>query len=334
MKILCWNYRGIGNPATVIFLCETKVQSNKFPFIRSKCRMEGCLAVNACGKSGGLVMMWKAGTKVEIKNYSGNHIDSFIHDENNKPIRFTGFYGNADPNNRKSSWDMLKRVGRLVKERWIIGGDFNAILDNSEKEGGRRKPQTLMDDFREVIDELSLVDLKTDNGWFTWVNNREGTAMVKERLDHFLISASDVDSFLFIETKVIRQSNSDHDAIVLDTMGRKPREKQRDSRLMFRYDMCWAKEAEAKNIIKNAWKMYTGDIMDKLEKVGHDLGAWQFKMYKMMSRQIDTIKSNICRIIDRPGEGCDGNELKAMRLKLGKLLDREEQYWAQRLRVN
>ncbi|KAK5845401.1 hypothetical protein PVK06_001583 [Gossypium arboreum] len=99
---------------------------------------------------------------------------------------------------------MLKRVGRSVKEKWIIGGNFNAILDNSEKEGGRKKPQALMDDFREVIDELSLVDLKIDNGWFKWVNNREGTVMVKERLDHFLISESEVDSFSFIETKVIR----------------------------------------------------------------------------------------------------------------------------------
>ncbi|PPR85700.1 hypothetical protein GOBAR_AA34986 [Gossypium barbadense] len=187
---------------------------------------------NACGKSGGLVMMWKEGTKVEIKSYSGNHIDSFIHAENDKPIQFTGFYGNADPNNRKSSWDMLKRA--------------------------------LMDDFYEVIDELSLVDLKTDNGWFTWVNNREGTAMVKERLDHFLISTSDVESFPFIKTK-----------------------------------------AEAKNIIRSAWKMYTGDIMDKLEKVGHDLGAWKFKKYKMMSRQIDMIKSNINKIIDRAGERGD-----------------------------
>ncbi|KAG8497278.1 hypothetical protein CXB51_008563 [Gossypium anomalum] len=181
--------------------------------------MEGCLVVNASGKSGGFVMMWKEGTKVEIKSYSYNHIDSLIQVENENPIRFIGFYGNADPNNRKSSWDMLKRVGSSVKEKWIIGGNFNAILDNSEKEGGRRKPQALMDDFRAVVDELSLVDLKTDNGWFTWVNNREGTAMVKERLDCFLISASDVASFPFIETKVIRQSNSDHDAIMLDTKG-------------------------------------------------------------------------------------------------------------------
>ncbi|PPS08704.1 hypothetical protein GOBAR_AA11928 [Gossypium barbadense] len=209
--------------------------------------MDGCLAVNAIGKSGGLVMMWKEGTNVEIKICSSNHIDSL-------------------------SQEGRKRVGSSVKGKWIIGGDFNAILENSEKEGGRRKPQTLMDDFRAVVDELSLVDLKTDNGWFTWVNNREGTAMVKERLDHFLISANDVASFPFIETK-----------------------------------------AEAKNIIKNAWKMDTVDTMGKMDKVGHDLGVWQYNKYKKMSKQIDTIKSKINRLIDRPDRAYGGNKLKAMR---------------------
>ncbi|KAK5846194.1 hypothetical protein PVK06_002468 [Gossypium arboreum] len=164
-----------------------------------------------------------------------------------------------------------------------------------------------MDDFREVIDELSLVDLKTDNRWFTWVNNREGTTMVKERLDRFLILASDVDIFSFIETK-----------------GRKPREEQRDSRLMFRYNIYWAKATEVKNIIKNSWKMDMEDIMDKIENVGYDLGSWQFKRYKRMSRQIDALKSNINRLIDRSEKVYDGNKIKAMRLKLGKLLDREE----------
>ncbi|KAK5839828.1 hypothetical protein PVK06_008669 [Gossypium arboreum] len=187
-----------------------------------RCRMDGCLAVNTIGKSGGLVMMWKEGTNVEIKSYSSNHIDSLIQVENDNPFQFTGFYGNADPNNRKSSWDMLRRVGSSVKEKWIIGGDFNAILDNSEKEGGRRKQHALMDDFRE--------------------------------------------------------------------------------------------------------KMDSEDIMDKIEKVGHDLGAWQFRRYKRMSRQIDALKSNINRLIYKPVKVYDGNKLKAMRLKLRKLLDREEQY--------
>ncbi|KAK8314602.1 hypothetical protein V6Z11_D01G181600 [Gossypium hirsutum] len=271
MKILCWNCRGIGNPATVrdlkqllvandpdiIFLCETKISANRFSSVRKKCNMEGCLAVNAEGKSGGLVLMWKDSSMVEIQSYSSNHIYAMVHNEDDEPVRYTGFYGNADPNKRQCSWNMLRRVGRSVKEKWIIGGDFNAILDNAKKEGGRRKPIALVEDFREIVHELSMVDLKTDNGWFTWVNKREGLAMVKERLDHFLISAQDVNSFPFMETKVLRQSSSDHDAILLDTEGRKLRDKFRDPRLCFKYDVCWAKNEEAKNIIKEAWQSGT-----------------------------------------------------------------------------
>ncbi|KAH1107835.1 hypothetical protein J1N35_011603 [Gossypium stocksii] len=129
--------------------------------------MKGCLVVNVEGKSGVLAMMWKESNKVDIKTYSSNHIDAMIKMENNNAISFTGYYGNTDPNKRHLSWEMLKRVSKSVKETWIIGGDFNTILDNAKKEGGRRKPLVQMEEFREIVDEFSMVDLKTDNGWFT-----------------------------------------------------------------------------------------------------------------------------------------------------------------------
>ncbi|KAK5839684.1 hypothetical protein PVK06_008510 [Gossypium arboreum] len=94
-----------------------------------------------------------------------------------------------------------------------------------------------MDEFRDVMEELSFVDIKTEKGWFTWVNTREGNAMVKERLDRLLISANDVDNFPFIETRVARQSKSDHDAIILDTIGHKLRDSFRDPRLSVKYDV-------------------------------------------------------------------------------------------------
>ncbi|KAG8503437.1 hypothetical protein CXB51_001595 [Gossypium anomalum] len=137
-----------------------------------------------------------------------------------------------------------------------------------------------MDDFCEIVDELSLVDLKIDNGWFTWVNNREGIAMVKERLDHFIIPANDVTKFPFIETKF------------------------------------------------NGTK----DIMERMEKVCQDLGTWQCKKYKELSKQISKLKSKINRSVDNFGGLYEGNRLKAMRVKLGNLNDKEK-YWAQRSRV-
>ncbi|KAG4109648.1 hypothetical protein ERO13_1Z049493v2 [Gossypium hirsutum] len=236
MKILCWNCRGVGNPTTVrefrqllvanvpdvVFLCKTKINSNRFQRIRSICRMEGCLAVDSAGKGGGLALLWRDGLDVSVQNYSNFHIDSLVRPENEDVLRFTGFYGQTASRSRQQAWDILRRVHHKVNEGWIVGGDFNAILNLSEKEGGRSKPKVLMEDFCNILEELKLTDIKPCNGWFTWTNNREGDRLVKERLDRFFASDVILDKFPFLAFYVVRQSRSDHEAILIDTEGSKP----------------------------------------------------------------------------------------------------------------
>lgn len=67
-------------------------------------------------------------------------------------------------------------------------GDFNEILDDSEKLGGKHKTRTVMEDFGKTLLDLALANLKPDNGWFTWTNNRRGEWLVRERLDRFVMS--------------------------------------------------------------------------------------------------------------------------------------------------
>ncbi|PPE02849.1 hypothetical protein GOBAR_DD00104 [Gossypium barbadense] len=109
------------------------------------------------------------------------------------------------------------------------------VVDLDSRKGGHYGgigPRVGMDNFR----KLALVDVKPDKGWFTWMNNGEGN----------------------IETC------SDHDAALLDTLGRKPREDIRDPRLSFRFEACWAKENEAKDMIKRVWDQCDRDVIDKL----------------------------------------------------------------------
>ncbi|KAA3483578.1 reverse transcriptase [Gossypium australe] len=178
-----------------------------------------------------------------------------------------------------------------------------------------------MEDFKDVMEELSLVDIKTNKGWFTWVNNRDGNNMVKERLDRFLISANAIDKFPFLATTVVRQTNSDHDAIVMDT-------NFKDPRLFFKYDACWAKVKDAKDIIKRTWNSNDTNIIEKLEKVRVELGPWQHGRYKRMKNQICELVMRIDEIIDGPHREKSAEMLKAARLKLGHLYAKEECYWA------
>lgn len=120
------------------------------------------------------------------------------------------------------------------------------------KKGGRRKSQVDMGDFKGVVNELALVDIKKDQGWFTWTNNRRGGSLVKECLDRFLVLANWLRKVPFLSTTVLRQASSDFDAILLDTVGRRSRDVRIDARLAFRYEDCGAQNVEAKLVIKEA----------------------------------------------------------------------------------
>ncbi|KAG8474979.1 hypothetical protein CXB51_031669 [Gossypium anomalum] len=155
--------------------------------------------------------------------------------------------------------------------------------------------------------------------------------MAKERLDRFLISTNAINNFPFLMTIVVRQTNLDHDAILIDTLGHKPRENFKDPRLFFKYDVCWAKEKEAKDIIKKAWNSNYTNIIEKLEKVHVELGLWQHSHYRRMKNQIRELVVRIDKLIDGARQENSVDMLKTAHLKLGNLYAKEESYWAQRL---
>ncbi|XP_016669954.1 uncharacterized protein [Gossypium hirsutum] len=178
----------------------------------------------------GLALLWREGMTVMIQNYSKYHIDSLVCLEDGMRLRLTGFYGQADPNNRNLSWDMLRRVKDTINEGWILAGDFNAILNNAEKEGGRRKPRSSMEDFCKLLEELALI---------------------------------------------VRQSKSDHEAILMDTLGSKPGDNNTNLRTWFRYDVCWNKEKEERDVITSIWSNNESNLLDKLALVRKKLGPWE-----------------------------------------------------------
>ncbi|MBA0740671.1 hypothetical protein Gogos_013863 [Gossypium gossypioides] len=94
-------------------------------------------------------------------------------------------------------------------------------LESTKKEGGHRIVRAHINEFRYILDDLALVDIKSNRGWFTWVNNRGGDRLIKERFNKFLTSVSMGVNYLFIAINVVRQTQSDHDAIFFDLCGLK-----------------------------------------------------------------------------------------------------------------
>ncbi|KAL1077791.1 hypothetical protein V6Z11_D10G119000, partial [Gossypium hirsutum] len=274
MKIFCWNCRGVGNLATVRELKQLLVANG--PNVAFLCETK--IHSNSFSRIHSIYRM-KGCLPVSSEGKRGG-LALFV------AIQFTSFYGQTNPTLRNLSWNMLRRVKRT-------------------KEGGRRKSRASMDGFRDILEELSLVDVKTGNGWFTWSNNREGANHVKERLDRFLVSEDLIENLPFISTNVVRQSKSDHEEILLNTHRNKPIDKGSDYRTCFKYDVCWAKDQEARDLISR---------------------------YRRMKYKINELEKKIDKIFD--GTSSDGllNLLNPARGQLGQLYDEEERYWAQRAR--
>ncbi|KAL5546787.1 hypothetical protein UlMin_006474 [Ulmus minor] len=96
---------------------------------------------------------------VKINSAARFYIDAIISSSDIIPWRFSGIYGDPNPNQRKNTWELIQRLCLVDHGPWICCGDFNEILDVSEKLGGREKPQCGIDNFRRSIDLCHLIDL-------------------------------------------------------------------------------------------------------------------------------------------------------------------------------
>lgn len=125
------------NPS-LVFISETKLVEAQCNWWRRKFRLDGLFVVNSKRRSGGLVLLWREPFEVCIKSYSVGHIDCII-SYGCKSWRFTGFYGSSVSALRHQSWQLLRRLAgmhELNSLPWLVGGDFNEILYDSEKGEG------------------------------------------------------------------------------------------------------------------------------------------------------------------------------------------------------
>ncbi|KAL0396908.1 UNVERIFIED_CONTAM: putative mitochondrial protein [Sesamum calycinum] len=111
-------------------------------------------------RSGGLALLWHKSLSVQLQSFGHHHIDATVYPESETEAwRFTGFYGFADVACRQRSWDLLSTLKNQSRRAWLIAGDFNEILDDSEKRGGRPRPLWQVRRFREALAQLMFMIL-------------------------------------------------------------------------------------------------------------------------------------------------------------------------------
>ncbi|KAG6663838.1 hypothetical protein CIPAW_02G050900 [Carya illinoinensis] len=194
---------------------ETKPSYTKANRIDKRFSFQGCVVVDAIGRSGGLMLMWKEESLLELINYSQHHINVRVSDEpgNNRWL-LSCFYGQPVSNLRSKTWDLLTSFKPEVGG-WGVIGDFNEVLYSDEKEGGNPRSESLMRLFREVLEEGSLYDLGWMGNKFNWSNCHEDDSFTRERLDRAIANAKWKTQYPVHTVETLPTICSDHSPILL-----------------------------------------------------------------------------------------------------------------------
>ncbi|KAL3530647.1 hypothetical protein ACH5RR_009969 [Cinchona calisaya] len=202
MRALVWNCRGAGSSLTVsqlneftylhspsiIFLCETKQKKKILDKVRSKISFDNCFIVDSLNKSGGMAMFWRNDVNVLKVQSTAFTIEMELRSlVSQESWWFIGIYASTEDLARRGQWKVIQRRKLLWGDCFAIAGDFNDILSNEEKWGGRMREEWTFQDFKKFVKDNELVDLNFVGQPWTWSNNWVGDAIMKQRLDRFFV---------------------------------------------------------------------------------------------------------------------------------------------------
>ncbi|KAE8676050.1 hypothetical protein F3Y22_tig00111634pilonHSYRG00035 [Hibiscus syriacus] len=239
----------------------------------------------------------------------------------------TGLYASHHANLKIEVWSTIHSLRNASNFPWLLGGDLNAILHDSKKQGVRRKSRVQMDEFRMVLANNGLFYVKPSRGWFTWANHA-----IKEHIDHFVASQSWLQAFPNSKVFTEFAETSDHFYLLMDTAWVQPSSWDRGEDY-FCFEQCWASEEACRILVKVAWDLPYSDILDKIVEVGSKLSSWQ-KVRLVTSRGIIQVLRNKIN----SSFSCHTSEAELQNLKRDKeelylMLNKEEVYWMQRSQV-
>ncbi|XP_059077878.1 uncharacterized protein LOC131876479 [Cryptomeria japonica] len=204
MRISSWNVRGLTAPdkrrlvkrslakleSEMILLQETKLNGHKVAeFIKFCNKWEGIFQ-DARGSTGGLGILWnsKVFEVIPLESNKFSMACNIIYKPGGFGFPLFNIYGPIKIDEKLRVWsEIYEQLQLLEMHKVILAGDFNAILDIDDKEGGLRKSTRVMEDFREFISNCQVVDVIPKNGKFTWTNRRLNFSKISERLDRFFV---------------------------------------------------------------------------------------------------------------------------------------------------
>ncbi|KAI0492136.1 hypothetical protein KFK09_026402 [Dendrobium nobile] len=263
-SLLFWNCRGAKKVEAALYLKEV-VKDYKVFFVglleTKICSLDNnqilkilgsnwnFFMVPAGGLSGGLFILWRKDFAVfSVLEASSQLVVGKLEVIGKGSWIVASVYGSTDSQERKLLWDSLEKHCS-VDLPLVIGGDFNCILSQDEKRGGRKFNMSQgSKDFQQFFINNDLHEVKALGQRFTWCNNKSGSARIFEKLDRCLINSLAMNALQVALVKHLSRIASNHCSILFE-MFKSVEISKRD----LRYEEVWASYHGATALVRKIW---------------------------------------------------------------------------------
>ena len=128
----------------IIVITETRISGSRASDILRALPYDGIHTTDPIGFAGGIWLLWRRDmVDLDVLTATEQEIHAIVKvNSSSSSWLLSSIYGSPRFAERLILWDNLCTVSRLHNLPWAIVGDFNDVLNDSEKKGGNRVNMT------------------------------------------------------------------------------------------------------------------------------------------------------------------------------------------------
>ncbi|XP_062100693.1 uncharacterized protein LOC133806616 [Humulus lupulus] len=250
----------------LVGLLETRVQTKNLGSIYLNMFPGWCFTSNnAWHKGGRIIVSWNPSMfLVNIFHCTSQlmHLE-VVTVSNKESFLVTFVYAFNEEIGRNMLWADLKEVATIVRNPWLLLGDFNDILSVEERIGSG-KTHHCSGAFKECMDYCQMEDVKFSGAFFTWNNKQGPETRVYSKMDRVMGNQAWLDRYQNAEVTFMNEGSFDHCPALLQVYpevrsGRKP----------FRYFRMWQKAPGFLEKLREVWQeqVYGAPMFQLVQKL-------------------------------------------------------------------
>ncbi|XP_050233163.1 uncharacterized protein LOC126681659 [Mercurialis annua] len=266
--------------------------------------------------------------------------NQFIHcslSNGDMKLNCTVVYGSYVSEQRLELWEKLRLISENMTEKWVIMGDFNAVMSNSDRIGGVDIDSQAGLDFKNWSDQANVIELKHQGHVFTWFNNQRGDKRIWRKLDWCFVNEIWMENWVDSYCRAENAGISDHCPLVVNFGNI-----VNDRRSIFRFFNIWCNHPRYHEIVSNSWnvrrmgsKMF--QVYQKLKFLRHELRSLNKRDFSGISERVNQTRvllSNLqAELLKDPFNEILHDEERAISINLHRIMSWEESILRQKARV-